>query len=172
MTCGSSANDSLTVAVGAEEQPRGIRCPATLRFRTAVGRTLILNIDLSGGAGRYVGQVRFSAEPFASDPTTTAQCHALSGAFSDIASAQNGYPNGPLDLSGWQDLMVSVGGKLKAVDDSGEIGTQLPALVDWYGRSDPTPANPSDAAVAASGIVHQLCLDNGTPLVIASQFGG
>ena len=173
VTCGSSTDAHITVAVGTQEQPRNTRCPSTLRFRTATGGTLILNVDLTGGSGRYVGQVRFSAEPFATDPAVARQCTGVSGAFSDIASAQNGYPNGPLDLAGWRGLIASAGKKLTAVSKSGALGTQLDALTAWYGRSNPTPAEgTSSSANEAFEIVNGLCLDNGTPLAILSQYGG
>jgi hypothetical protein len=144
-----------------------------MRFRTTAHAAMDISIDISGGTGRYVGQVRFSAEPFVSDRRTTRQCAGLSGVFSDIASAQNGYPNGPLDLAGWQKLMGSARDKLAAVDGSGAVGTQLAALTDWYGRSNPAPAQGTSAdANQAYEIVHNLCLDNGTPIAILSQYGG
>ena len=173
VTCGSSTDAYLTVAVGAQDQPRSARCPSTLRFRSAAGGTLILNVDLAGGTGRYVGQVRFSTEPFASDSAMAEQCTGLSGVFSDIASADNGYPNGPLDLAGWHRLMSSASKKLAAVSGSGALGTQLDALTAWYGRSDLTPGTPTTASASeAFEVVNGLCLDNGTPLVILSQYGG
>lgn len=173
ITCGSDDGGIITIAIGAQDQPRGGSCPSSTRFRTAAHGTLDLAVGFAGGSGRFVAQVRFSADPFAPDPRATSQCTALGSAFSDVTSAQNGYPRGPLDLAGWQKLMSSAGTKLSSIDGTGAIGTQVPTLTDWYGGSDPTPAAPSSAAATqAFEIVTSLCLDNGTPLVIVSQYGG
>jgi hypothetical protein len=69
--------------------------------------------------------------------------------------------------------MASASEKLTAVSNSGALGTQLDALISWYGRSNPTPVEGTDAgANEAFEIVNGLCLDNGTPLAILSQYGG
>ncbi|MEO6533466.1 MAG: hypothetical protein ABIO06_07810 [Pseudolysinimonas sp.] len=173
ITCGGQDGVVISVTVGVQDQPRSGRCPSTVELRSAAHGTLDVSVDFSGGAGRYVAQVRFSSQKFASDSRVAAQCTALSSAFSDTASARNGYPNGPLDLAGWQGLMASAGHKLKDVPDSGAIGTQLTTLTEWYGRTDLTPAEHESADVnGAFEIVNSLCLDNGTPLVISSQYGG
>jgi len=173
ITCAGDDTTSISITVGTQDQPRSGRCPSSLRFRTAAHGTLELAVDFGSGTGRFVAQVRFSADAFTPDPRMAAQCTAASGAFSDVSSASNGYPNGTLDLAGWRALMASAGQKLTAIDDSGAVGTQLGALIDWYGGPDPTPARPTSAAAAqAFEIVNSLCLDNGTPLVILSQYGG
>jgi hypothetical protein len=173
VTCGGSDGVVVSITVNAQDQPRSGRCPSTTRFHTPAHGTVELAVDFAGGTGRYVAEVRFSAEPLATDPKVATQCAGLSGAMSDIASADNGYPNGPLDLAGWQKLMTSAGDKLKAIDDSGSVGTQLKALSDWYGRSNPEPGQRANADTnGAREIVNNLCDDNGTPLVIASQYGG
>jgi hypothetical protein len=173
ITCGSSDSGFVSVGVNDQDQTRDGRCPLTMRFRMAVGHTIDLSIGFGHGTGRSVTEVRFSAAPFVSDQKVADQCTGVSAAFSDMASAVNGYANGELDLAGWQKLMVSAGDKLKGVDDSGAVGTQLTALSDWYGGSELSPTHPSsDDANNASEIVNNLCLDNGTPLVISSQYGG
>lgn len=173
VTCASDDNGFISIGVDNQDQTHVGRCPSTTRFRTAVHHTIDLSIDFNPGTGRWVAQVRFSAAPFVSDPTVAAQCTGMSDVFSDIASAVNGYPNGPLDLAGWQKLMTSAGDKLKVVDDSGAVGTQINALSDWYGGSEISPSHPaSEASIEATEIVNHLCLDNGTPLYIVSQYGG
>jgi hypothetical protein len=173
ITCGSNDDGYVAVGVDNQDQTRDGRCPLTMRFRVAVERSIHLTIDFARGTGRSVTEVRFSAEPFTSDPKVAKQCTGLSSAFSDTASAVNGYMGGGLDLAGWQKLMASASGTLSILDRSGAIGTQLTALSDWYGGTAVTPAHPTnDEATEAFEIVSSICRDNGSPLVIVSQYGG
>jgi len=173
VTCGSSDGTSVSITTGDQDQPRSATCRSTTRFRIAVHRVLHLSIDFDGGSGHSVAVVRFSADPFVPDPKVVEQCTGVSAALSDSVSAVNGYGNGDLDLAGWQKLMTSAGDKFNLVDRSGAVGAQIGALSDWYGGIYLTPTHPtSDEASQAIQIVNNLCLDNGSPLVIMSQYGG
>jgi len=173
VTCGSSDGAPVSISTDGQDQPRAATCRSTTRFRIAVDRAIHLSIEFDQGSGRSVAVVRFFAEPFVPDPKVATQCTGASAALSDTATAVNGYGSGDVDLAGWQKLMKSAGDKFDVVDRSGAVGSQLQALSDWYGGTDLTPAHPtSDEANEAMQIVNHLCLDNGTPLVILSQYGG
>jgi hypothetical protein len=120
------------------------------------------------------GSPTASSAPSQPDTRVTRQCAEIGDAYSDITSAENGYPD-DIDEGGWDALIASAATTLESVDQSGAVGAQVNAMLTWW-ASAPPPGPSVDPAAArqaeAFRIANQLCRENGSPLVLVSTYGG
>ncbi|HEU0205073.1 MAG TPA: hypothetical protein VFQ74_00045 [Pseudolysinimonas sp.] len=134
-----------------------------------VGETLVLEFDAQAGT-TFTAKVLFSHASFHADAELAKQCTAASTALSDLADASNGLAESAISQQQAEGLMAQASVALQPASSAGVVGRQLEALRAWLINNP--QADPRTAPGLGTGTITDLCVDNESPLIIVSSYGG
>lgn len=160
---------SVALTVGNEEDPRDIKCGTPRIMTVPVGQQLALKFDPQSGT-TFTATVRFSRAAFHQDAQLATQCAAASTALSHIVTADNGLGEGAISREQAEALMGQALAALQLVSTDGVAGQQVAALRTWL-TNNPT-SDPRAAPGLSSNTINELCVDNESPVIIVSGYGG
>lgn len=166
---------SVNANVDARQLPHG-PCGGMYRWQLPLSKSPLMTVSIQVFPGSdFVAELQFSEAELSIDDAVAADCDLLGITLSAAFNADSGFHVGELDAAGWQSKVEEGLAALREMEPSPIISEQVDPLRAWFEEAS-VPGQLSEArspeAIAAESIVHQICTDNHSGILLMGEYGG